>query len=261
MSRPSFDLKLDWAYKHLERAEAAIERYLSPGNKAYEVTPDKEGEPAKLAFWLTLLKEPPDCISLMAGDCIHNARTSLDHIVYAISSKRKPNPGDTSFPIQSEPADWDRRIQGSTLAKGSGKYQVRLLPCRARTIIKNQQPWKGLDQLHPERGRLKALRGMDIADKHKKLNLAVAYLDATGYGAFSEEFLPWHDTMNRGPLQLNTPILALRFDPIPKMQMHPKPKLAVTFSEGGTGDEPVVGKLSELLGCVERILTELRRFV
>jgi hypothetical protein len=260
MSKPSFDLKLDWANEHFRRVKACIEQFLAPKNKAYEITPDEHGEPSR-EYWLTLRKEPPDEIALVAGDVLHNARSALDHIIYASSTRKDPAPRKTGFPIHTHKVDWDRKDKRGRLVQSSGKYQVRLLPDHAQKIIRDLQPWQGIDPLHWDRGLVRVLHDLDIADKHKKLNFAVAYVNVTAVGFPKGASLPRRERVASGPLQLNTPFRIVRFTAPPKVNVHLIPTLDVTFSEGGTPEEPLVGKLSELLGCVERILGQLRPFV
>jgi hypothetical protein len=260
---PSFTLKWKRAYHHFSQAQAVIAKFLnSHEEKPYEVTQDQGSEPGKLLVWLTLRKEPPD-VSLAVGDSIHNARSALDHIVYAISSRQEPNPTFTAFPIQTVEAHWDRGAKRGKLAKSSGEYQTRLLPAPAREIIKELQPWPGRNPPHLDRERLELLHKLDIADKHKKLNLLVTYLQLAAYGARlgeAEAAPPLEYFSPTVTLQLNTPILLFRFAD-PKVLVQPIPRLDITLTEGGRREVPVVRQLNEILDCVRRVLGQLEVFI
>jgi hypothetical protein len=254
-----------WLHSTGRRGQRArktlVAEFLDSHNKPYEITADRESEPGKLRFWLTLREEPSDEISLAAGDAIHNARSALDHIVYELASRREPTPRHTGFPIHSRPKDWNRRDKRGRLALSSGKYLVRLLPKEARTIVKDLQPWQGYDMRYWPRERLRALHALDIADKHKNLNLAVAYLGLSPYGTYGNDPIPTAEVVHEGPLQLETPVLMLQLSHVPESKVHPIPMLEVTLSEGGARQEPIIGKLTDLIIGASTVVKRLQEFL
>jgi hypothetical protein len=261
MARPSYVLKLERAGRHFEEMEAAVGDFLERGNKPYEVREDRTSKPGKLRLWLTLRAEPPDTITLAAGDAIHNARSALEHFVYELSSKRESNPPDTGFPIHSYPESWDRRDRRGRLVSNSGQYLTRLLPDEAQRLIEDWQPWKGHDPLRWPREKLKTLHALDVADKHKKLNLAVAYLGPSPFGTYSPEPMPNVEAVHAGPLQLNTPALMLQLASVPTRSVHPVPMLDVVFSEGVELASKVITEVGDLILAVGIILRELEGFL
>jgi hypothetical protein len=264
MSKRGFELKLGRAYQHLLDANSATSQFLA--REPYDIGRDEQSEPGKLLFWITLLEEPPADIALIAGDAVHNMRSVLDHLVYEISARREASPRDTGFPLFTHQADWDKRNKDGTLQVRSGLNQVRLLPDEAITIIRNMQPWSrpvpfAPDAFGPSRETLRELHALDIADKHKNLNLAVLNVDVVGIGTErpSEGFTFEH--LHRSPLQLNarTPLLRVAY-PI-QMNVEPLSKLDVIFSEGPTAGEPVEGKLEAFFRSVGIVLDHLRPFI
>jgi hypothetical protein len=264
MSRPGSILKFERAHQHLSDAKAAVSQFFA-ADDAYEIASDEETEPGKQLFWITLLRDPPEEISLAAGDAIHNLRSALDHIVYELSSKREANPRDTSFPLFTKEEDWDKRDKRGALQISSGLYRVRLLPDGAKTLIYNLQPcprpepWKP-DLFGPNRQRLRELHSLDIADKHKNLNVAVLYAGPSAIG--TNEFSPTRfEHFHMGPLQRDTRTLLLRLSfPEGKVDVELIPMLDIVFSEGLTPNEPVGRKLDELLRNVGMVLNALSRF-
>jgi hypothetical protein len=79
---PGNELKLGRAARHFNEASALLAAYKNP--TPYEIRRD-ENPDTGLSFWITLNRKPPDDIALAAGDCIHNLRSSLDHIIYELS--------------------------------------------------------------------------------------------------------------------------------------------------------------------------------
>ena len=263
MVKPGSVLKYDRAYKHLVDAKTAVGEFLAA--KPYDISRDGESQPGKLSFWITLLEDPPPEISLAAGDAIHNMRSALDHIVYELSSKREANPRDTAFPLLTKEKDWDRRRKDGTLQVRSGKHRIRLLPSEAQTFIHNVQPWPRPepfwpDLFGPNRERLRELHALDIADKHRNLNLAILYVDMVAVGTSTASDDLRFEYVHKGPLQPNTRTLLARFVDPAKVYMELLPQLDVVFDEGLTPDEPVGRKLDELFLNVSRVLSRLWQF-
>ena len=107
---------------------------------------------------------PSDRWSLIAGDCIHNLRSALDHLVYALAIRDSgknppPNEGNLQFPIVTKPEKWpdsrDRRLSP--------------LNPTSQAKIERVQPY---NRKHKYLGPLLALLGqLDIADKHRLLTV------------------------------------------------------------------------------------------
>jgi hypothetical protein len=266
IARLGSTLKFQRAYQHFVNTEAAVSEFLA--SKPYRISRDEESELGKLRFWVTLLEEPPPVISLVAGDAIHNMRSSLDHIIFERSSKKMVDPKRTAFPVQTTEDDWDKRNKHGALQTTSGKYQVRYLPDAAQTLVHNLQPCPRPeifkpDMFGPNRKRLKQLHDFDIAHKHKSLNVAVACLHFAGIGhdATPRELFPHFEHFHQGPLDLNTPTLLVQLSRVPEMDVEPVLAPQIAFSEGTTPGEPIDRCLRELLVCVEMILNALRRFL
>src|SRR5215472_10530934 len=134
-----------------------------------------ENSTTGLTFWITLEAEPPDDVALAIGDCIHNLRSALDHIVYELSChhKKKGHVGSTAFPIYEDRKDWDEKDSKGKLKSTSGLYKLRAIPAGAQARIEQLQPFHGLEPKYWPRERLLHVHRLDLADKHRNLNLAV----------------------------------------------------------------------------------------
>ena len=265
MPKAGSALKLERADRHLADAEAAASQFLA--GKPYRLTRDEGSEPGKFRLWITLLEGPPELISLAAGDAVHNMRSALDHVVYEMSGKRKENPSDTSFPIQAKEEAWDKRTAGGARSVSSGLHKVRFLPDPAQALIHDLQPYDrpepfGPDMFGPDRRRLKQLHDFDNADKHKNLNLAVAWVRHIAFG-HDAPGVPFPDLeyRHRGPLELDTPTLLAQLSAPPPMGTESLVSLDVIFDDGKPPYEceSVGDCLRELFECVRMILGELRR--
>jgi hypothetical protein len=95
--------------------------------------------------------------ALIAGDALHNARTALDHIVYALSSRSTKRPSFPILPVQPKSAEdianWQRATRG--------------LSQKHLDLVVDFQPYT-----HPGLHRsanLKLLSALDNRDKHRVL--------------------------------------------------------------------------------------------
>ncbi len=264
MTDPGSLLKFRRAEQHLAEAQTHVRKFLA--RNPYEIAREEEGEPNRTSFWVTLHEEVPADVSLAAGDAIHNLRSALDHIVYEISSKREANPRNTSFPCLAKESDWDQRREDGSLQPYCGLNRIRLLPDEAQTIVYNLQPWPREqpfmpDLFGPNRERLRELHLLDIADKHKNLNVAVLEIDVVGVGHNeTDPDFEFEYVLRKGPLQPDTRTLVLRLFNPSKVQVEFLPTLDIVFSEGSAWNEPVVGKLLEIYRNVGMVLNALSRF-
>lgn len=111
----------------------------------------------------------PPLIGLLVADAVHNLRTTLDHIIYALiraNPSRPPGTPDdkTMFPIRDTKEGYGHQI--------SKLQRLRGLPPEATALVDLLQPYhtreKGDDHtLHP----LWVLDKLENVDKHRRLNL------------------------------------------------------------------------------------------
>jgi hypothetical protein len=126
---------------------------------------------------------PPDYLSLIAGDAIHNLRAALDHIVYELA-KRNLGSGftpaveaDLMFPIIGNENRQGKPANGAHIfASGKGKW-LNGVPKDARKFIENEQPYRryptGADY---KWSPLWILNNLERIDKHRRLNITTAWL-------------------------------------------------------------------------------------
>ncbi len=149
-------LKLGWAQKHLSSLQFLIEGFVHTKPCTFIREDNVENQ------WSVLrikLPDVPDCISLTAGDIVHNMRSSLDHLVWSLANRPGGHFHKTAFPIietnnKGERDRFDSQTEGVT-------------PPEAVTEIDALQPYhRGASyQAHP----LWRLHRMDIIDKHRRI--------------------------------------------------------------------------------------------
>jgi hypothetical protein len=184
-----FNAKLERADEHLEALDAEIADFLdgNPHSVIYEVDPQTGQKVARFKVHRDL---PARRWGLMFGDCVHNMRSGLDHLAWALS---RPEPPDrTEFPIFHEREKFE-----STSPRG-GLYKIRgIKDPKARAIIEAVQPCYS-DRPTKTSHHLWSLQELSNIDKHQVLHLGVAALSSVGfYGDGGEEFI---DSLNLGTL-------------------------------------------------------------
>jgi hypothetical protein len=102
-------------------------------------------------------------ISLCVGDCVHNLRSALDHLVYSIAvheSGRNPPPDETvlAFPLTKTSAEFKK-----------AKNRIRTLSINLQKVIEKVQPYNRTTRGLP--CVLGALARFDDTDKHRLLKV------------------------------------------------------------------------------------------
>jgi hypothetical protein len=113
------------------------------------------------------MPEPPPIIGLLMGDCVHNLRTALDHIVFALISTNQTRPSGTPnartmFPIRDTAAGYCHQVE--KLKRIDGLHD------EAAALIDRLRPYHARERgddhtTHP----LWILDKLENIDKHRRL--------------------------------------------------------------------------------------------
>jgi hypothetical protein len=159
--------QLDGINEKLKRADESIQNLNSEivaffDGCDYPVIPKGDTqEILKALRYHRELRIPPR-FSVLAGEVVHHLRSSLDYIVWALSSStyRREHRTSIEFPIfkarpidKKELASYERKVKG-------------ISSLDARRIINDLQPYNPTNSLGP---RLAMLHRMNIIDKHREL--------------------------------------------------------------------------------------------
>lgn len=125
---------------------------LRDGRLGFRLIMSDFSEPAPLHDW-----------GLQAGECIHNLRSSLDNLAFALARiERDPpaKPRQVAFPIYIDKLEYEKN--------GSGQRQIAQLPSAARDLIYRMQPFQrtGPDGM-PDTDPLLLLQWLNNNDKHQ----------------------------------------------------------------------------------------------
>lgn len=114
--------KLIRAREHLETFQSDVTSYAASDpyrivRKFEDHIPEKSGRPG--LTWRAKVDAPPSLLlAVIAGDCLHNLRSALDHLAWALVLENGGEPSDTNpktqFPDPAEPTHNQERAAQAT---------------------------------------------------------------------------------------------------------------------------------------------------
>lgn len=157
------EAKIDRAGQHIDALNDEIRAWAE--RDPYTVLSDPGGPALSHRAYLKF-RVVPDTQrwGLLLGDAVHNLRSALDHLIYALAvrvSGLNPPPGwrRLAFPILDESKSW----------KGKRDRRLKSLTAPMRAAIEAVQPYRfgPVDSAH--RDLLWMLSELDNADKHREI--------------------------------------------------------------------------------------------
>lgn len=236
--------KMDWANRHVDQVEMAIERIhavakeLKKGPVSIRGKLTDDGE-----AWVVYVNSVTNLnkLGLMAGDAVHNFRAVLEHIVWELAfidgNGAEPK-NNVQFPLIS-------RIPGGSWLGSSRHFDreaerlLKPLTKRHRAMIKRHQPyqrWPG-GEPHP----LLMLSALDNDDKHRVLQPAFAALEeiTTIHPKHGRDCVAIGEAINENvigrPLEVGTKIVTIPIrvtGPNPYVGVKTKASLYIAFRNG-----------------------------
>lgn len=160
--------------------------------------------------------------SLVAGDCVHNLRSALDHLVYAVAAGQSiggkiSNERNLQFPITASPDIFAKEC-----------WRIKTLSDAVRTAIEGVQPYNRPDRLLPP--LLSLIQYFDNIDKHRLLHIALCKQQiGEGQIYFPDGYRITETSANAGDLIDGAEIMSFTIDP-PLLNV--KYKYDVSFTIG-----------------------------
>jgi hypothetical protein len=258
-SLSSVRAKIDRAEHHLRDIDATLKVVLGAEQNArvpsiYEFDSDRKQLIVKHAKF-----QPIDpALPLMVGDCIHNLRSALDHLVYQLAllepSTSIAAANKTFFPIYLTKTEFDKRVE---------KLVKPFISSAALTEIEKSQPYSAYDV--PEEADIWILSKLDILDKHRLLVVAAQKFCATDFTVSVPEGERMEVTIAEPkwkPMKDGAEII--RFDlsqmpnPPKEMNVHVNMMTTIQFIDTGLACDGVIVQdaLRQCVGIVEATVLE-----
>jgi hypothetical protein len=165
----SVRLKLERFQEHMDSLDEVIRTFLE-GEPYAAGRRVEAGGTEHVLYWERYV-DPPDRLGLIAGDAVHNLRSSLDHLVVALAQAGAACAGGTltaeeeaglQFPVATTPQGFAAQVQRRLLH----------VDPRAQAVIEARQPYNNCGSGDPKRSLLWQLSDRDNADKHRALTVA-----------------------------------------------------------------------------------------
>jgi hypothetical protein len=189
--------------------------------------------------------------SLICGDCVHNLRSALDHLVYALAiqhSGQNPPPNERSlqFPICGSPSHFSTKSNWIAPLSDSGKR-----------FIESVQPYNRRDQLNPS--TLGVIADFDNSDKHRLLNVTLAVA-----GSAEIKFTPIEgveiETHLRPIIKDGAEIAYLTVDP-PKLDLDYKFVGLIDVAVSHIPVGPHQSEISQLISVLHLMIAEVSKII
>ena len=177
----SHELKLQQAKTHLEHIKAETSEWLKQNPNCIDAKINRnKGE--FIVKFIPTAEFPSNKIALLIGDCIHNIRSSLDHLVYALALRYCNNSLPEKF---SETCEFPIFKQPKKNEKW--KKKTGFIDPKAQEIIKGLQPY--VEGNNNTSSMLWTIHELDCIDKHRRLHVIILllYLNVFSYDNFSSE--------------------------------------------------------------------------
>jgi hypothetical protein len=261
--------RLDWASKHLATLREAVRRY--ERDAPYEIRHEFAAARYTASIYVTAKPLPMD-ISFMAGDVLHNLRSTLDHLAWQLAlttgslSPAFPLGGDPDsnswryllFPLRSNPSEAD---SDSWLPE-----RLRNVRPEVKAFLAEIQPHVLADD--PQDATLWKLNELSKVEKHRVALVAVPSLYETSNlrvtvptGGVNVRLLD----LARVPLMLEQETLLVRvgFDTVPlstpRLDWEHGIRVAFHDSLGIGPGMPVIDMLDMMEAMVDYILIRAKQ--
>jgi hypothetical protein len=160
-------LKLERAEHVIDELNQAVIAYLA--EQPYEVVGKFERESSEYVLRGKVTKATA-YLGVIAGDVVHNLRSSLDHLAWQLALLNTATPyARTQFPIALSPGEFNSR---------TGQNMIRDLSAKHQVVIEAFQPYNGGDPADDSASlapfALRDLRTLSNTDKHRVLNATAA---------------------------------------------------------------------------------------
>jgi hypothetical protein len=186
--------KLRRAHEQFESLDAAIDGFLEADPKTWRVVSHDDPNTRDRIYGIEVI-EPPPAVEwgVLTGEIVHNLRSGLDHLAYALClahAPSKPPPRYTEFPIF-----WDED-RFDDVKPGGGRYKIRGMSWEVQSAVRDLQPFN-TGRL-PKAQSLWLLQEMSNIDKHRHVHLAVlGYPAITSFEDPEVEIIPIWSKDNR----------------------------------------------------------------
>jgi len=238
--------RLNRAIKHLNEFIHEADAFLATNPFGIRVENYEDNGAKCVRFCYDVYHNPPKALGVIAGDCIHNLRSTLDNIIWSLgkiylSTDPKARPEKLYFPVFNTEEEYKKNIN-----KKPDLIAIKQFPQSAQDLIERLQPYNGTLPAH----RISVLHALWNADKHRSPNI----VGGAGGGVRQSYNLQQPASLSAGVYIRHGREFGygvLPEDGVPQGAKVEVLGMQLLFEEGGPASRFVVSELlSELIGIV-----------
>jgi hypothetical protein len=250
--------KIDRAQFHFNKINTALNLVLGTKPETKTVTSKIDSQGKEIVLCIPKAEPIPPTLPLIIGDCVHNLRSALDHLVYQLAVRNGSCPSVFAdkifFPIYLNPSEFNNRPE---------KLVKPFISGTAFTEIEKSQPYAAYDS--PEESDIWILHKLDIIDKHRLLIIAGQKFAAVEFTIDFTTRAPLHQIISEPkwkPMEDGAEILRFQLPALfdSPTEMHVQVHLARTVEFIDTGlccdGIPVNLALSQMMELVKAIVRD-----
>ncbi|MGI8548600.1 MAG: hypothetical protein ACR2M1_14950 [Gemmatimonadaceae bacterium] len=144
--------KLDRARQHFEAAEFTYAEFAK--TEPYRIVTERDKKPGRYVLRAFIDHPIPEQMVLEIGDSVHNMRSALDHLVFAIAGFPADD-RNIQFPIFDKKTTYD-----------NCRWKLQNVPPAALAVIEELQPYQRGESANSQ--LLAILATLDNIDKHRR---------------------------------------------------------------------------------------------
>jgi hypothetical protein len=188
----NIEAKVHRGLEHVQELESLEADFFGP--VPYEIVDNAEEGTGWRVVTASIMREPPAKLGIVAGEAVHQFRSSLDHLVkLAVGLTGHTYRG--TFPICRSAA---------AFKEAEGTLRARLRGAHFDVLVR-VQPYN-VDPIHPESARLAVMSTFDNADKHDAVQVGYAVLRGASFQGVK-------DVEYAGPVQIGNGTTLCRYLP------------------------------------------------
>ena len=161
--------KIQRAEEHIKNLEREVNSFLSQKPPPFEIIGEHQNDGREYAYVVKKVPVVPLRFAVIVGDAIHNLRSCLDHLLYALIVKNGGTPtNQTQFPICSSVNKFE---------DACSRGRIKGVSASAEELIRLAQPYNSPT---PDDTFIAALDELSVLDKHR-LPIVIATAATLGH--------------------------------------------------------------------------------
>lgn len=239
-------LKIQRAKQHVADLDIHITEYLE--NDPFVLKVRQGLNPPQRLIYVEASHPMPTGLSLIIGDAVHNLRTALDHLCFAMVGTKTKKPRNVGFPF----AKGKQSLGGAIATR-----QMHLAPPRVQKELHALEPYPGGNKY------LQAVKALDERDKHHFILTVGVGIEMTG-AQFGTLVGPSNvPALGSGERIATVGDFCMALDPTATIEIFDKeaefqPAFTIGFGqEEELASEPVIPSLIHMVNETERAVHRL----